>query len=83
MCLLMIHEAYMPVYKGSRFSLRADRQTGKPDVVQVVLKWIYFMKKGGGAPFHETFSIFKSMASLSICSAIIKGLNQVEMALFP
>ena len=28
--LLMIHEAYMPVYMGSRFSLRA----GPPEVVQ-------------------------------------------------
>ena len=33
MSLLMIHEAYMPVYMGSRFSLRA----GPPEVVQEAL----------------------------------------------
>ena len=34
MSLLMIHEAYMPVYIGSRFSLR---RTGPPEVVQEAL----------------------------------------------
>ena len=33
----MIHEAYMPVYIGSRFSLRTYGCTGPPEVVQEAL----------------------------------------------
>ena len=33
----MIHEAYMPVYIGSRFSLRTGGCTGPPEVVQEAL----------------------------------------------
>ena len=35
--LLMIHEAYMPVYIGSRFSLRTGGQAQQPEVVQEAL----------------------------------------------
>ena len=40
MSLLMIHEAYIPVYSvyiGVQFFLRAGRLTGSPEVVQEVL----------------------------------------------
>ena len=37
MSLLMIHEAYMPVYIGSRFSLRTGARAGPPEVVQEAL----------------------------------------------
>ena len=38
MSLLMIHEAYMPVYMGSRFSLhRTYGRAGPPEVVQEAL----------------------------------------------
>ena len=37
MSLLMIHEAYMPVYIGSRFSLRTGGCAGPPEVVQEAL----------------------------------------------
>ena len=37
MSLLMIHEAYIPVYIGVQFFLRAGRLTGSPEVVQEVL----------------------------------------------
>ena len=37
MSLLMIHEAYMPVYMGSRFSLRVYGRAGPPEVVQEAL----------------------------------------------
>ena len=37
MSLLMIHEAYMPVYIGSRFSLRTYVRVGPPEVVQEAL----------------------------------------------
>ena len=37
MSLLMIHEAYMPVYMGSRFSLRTGARAGPPEVVQEAL----------------------------------------------
>ena len=33
----MIHEAYMPVYIGSRFSLRTGTRAGPPEVVQEAL----------------------------------------------
>ena len=33
----MIHEAYMPVYIGSRFSLRTGARAGPPEVVQEAL----------------------------------------------
>ena len=33
----MIHEAHMPVYIGSRFSLRTGGCTGPPEVVQEAL----------------------------------------------
>ena len=33
----MIHEAYMPVYMGSRFSLRTGVRAGPPEVVQEAL----------------------------------------------
>ena len=33
----MIHEAYMPVYIGSRFSLRKGARAGPPEVVQEAL----------------------------------------------
>ena len=33
----MIHEAYMPVNMGSRFSLRVYGCTGSPEVVQEAL----------------------------------------------
>ena len=33
----MIHEAYMPVYMGSRFSLRTGARAGPPEVVQEAL----------------------------------------------
>ena len=33
----MIHEAYMPLYMGSRFSLRVSWCTGSPEVVQEAL----------------------------------------------
>ena len=33
----MIHEAYMPVYIGSRFSLRTGGRAGPPEVVQEAL----------------------------------------------
>ena len=35
MSLLMIHKAYMPVYKGSRFFLR-DGRDGRTDQLKVV-----------------------------------------------
>ena len=34
MSLLMIHEAYMPVYIGSRLSSRTGARAGPPEVVQ-------------------------------------------------
>ena len=38
MSLLMIHEAYMPVYMGSRFLARDGRDgTGRTEVVQEAL----------------------------------------------
>ena len=33
----MIHEAYMPVYMGSRFSLPSGVRVGPPEVVQEAL----------------------------------------------
>ena len=33
----MIHEAYMPLYIGSRFSLRTGARAGPPEVVQEAL----------------------------------------------
>ena len=33
----MIHEAYMPIYIGSRFSLRTYGRAGSPEVVQEAL----------------------------------------------
>ena len=50
----MIHKAYMPVNKGSRFSLRAGRQTGQPEVVQEVLAYlkrdIYHINRSASCP---------------------------------
>ena len=47
----MIHEAYMPVYIGSRFSLRGRPGAGPPEVVQEALadlkiaKYAHFCRK--------------------------------------
>ena len=42
----MIHEAYMPVYIGSRFSLRTGGHAGPPEVVQEALADLKRDKKG-------------------------------------
>ena len=58
MIIVMIHEAYMPVYMGSRFLARTDG-TGRTEVVQEALADLKINKKlhwhgGAGGGFHDS-----------------------------
>ena len=64
MSLLMIHEAYMPVYMGSRFSLRTGARAGPPEVVQEALADLKSPKTDHFSHIHLVFSyLFGIIAS--------------------
>ena len=53
----MIHEAYMPVYIGSRFSLRTYVRVGPPEVVQEALADLKKHTSKGNPSVHENQSM--------------------------
>ena len=61
MSLLMIHEAYMPVYMGSRFSLH--RRAGSPEVVQEALADL--KKKSGSGLIRVGYECRNMQLSIS------------------